>query len=168
MDCKTCQNVLPDLLVDPESGTASEVRVHIATCSTCAGEFEALESMFALLDTWEAPEVSPYFDQKLAVRLREEQQAVPAGWLERLRDRLQFGTGRQFRPALAGALAVAVIAAGGGLGISTLNHSRPARVSAMVNDLQILDNNQQALQQEDQILQDNTPDDPSPAVQPES
>lgn len=168
MNCKTCQNVLPDLLVDPESATAVEVRAHIATCAGCAGEFAELESTFALLEVWEAPEISPYFDQKLAVRLREEQQAPAASWLERMRDRLQFGTGRQFRPALAGALALALIAAGGGIGISTLNHSAPVRVSATVNDLQILDNNEQALQQEDQILQDNVPDEATPVVQPES
>ena len=67
----------------------------------------SLEATFALLDAWQAPEPSPYFDQKLAVRLREEQALAPAGWFERLKSRLLFNTGRQFRPALAGALGIA-------------------------------------------------------------
>ena len=60
----------------------------------------------ALLDAWKAPEPSQYFDQKLAVLLREEQEKEPAGWLERLRERLLWNTGRQFRPALVGAMAL--------------------------------------------------------------
>lgn len=168
MNCKTCHNVLPDLLIDPESRPATEARAHIATCVACAEEFSELEATFALLDAWEAPEISPYFDQKLAVRLREEQQVAPAGWFERLSDRLRFGTGRQLRPALAGALALVLVAAGGGVGISTLSHGHSLHVSATVNDLQILDRNEQALQQEDQILQDNTSQDVDQAVPPES
>lgn len=168
MNCKDCQNVLPAVLIEPQSRTAAEVRAHVATCIACAAELSELEATFALLDAWEAPEISPYFDQKLAVRLREEQQSEPAGWLERLTDRLRFGTGRQLRPALAGALAVVLLAAGGGLGISTLSHNHSVQVSATVNDLQILDKNEQSMQQEDQILQESTPDDPGQVVQPES
>lgn len=168
MNCKNCRNALPDLLMEPESSTAAEARAHIATCVACASELSELQATLALLDAWEAPEISPYFDQKLAVRLREEQRNAPANWFERLSDRLRFGTGRQLRPALAGALALALVAAGGGFGISTLSHSHSMHVSATVNDLQVLDNNEQALQQEDQILQDNTPDEPAQAVQPES
>ena len=62
---------------------------------------------------WQAPEPSPYFDQKLAVRLREEQAEAPAGWFERLKTRLLFNTGRQFRPAIAGALALVLLVGGG-------------------------------------------------------
>jgi anti-sigma factor RsiW len=138
----------------------------MAACPDCAAEFAELQATFALLDTWEAPEISPYFDQKLAVRLREEQAAPPAGWLERMRSRLLFNTGRQFRPAMVGVMALLLIAGGGGIGISTLSHQpqRP-QLSPAVNDLQILDRNEQALEQVDQILQDDTPDDNSDAPQ---
>jgi len=49
------------------------MQAHIESCAACAQEFKSMQATFALLDTWKAPEPSPYFDQKLAVRLREEQ-----------------------------------------------------------------------------------------------
>ena len=159
MNCTTCQKALPDLLFDPAAPANAAARAHIATCPACAQELASFEATFSLLDTWEAPEVSHYFDQKLAVRLREEQAAPAAGWFERLKDRLLFNTGRQFRPALAGAMAIVLLAGGGSIGITTLLRPTQASVSATVNDLQILDNNEQALQQEDQLLQDDNPSD---------
>ena len=157
MNCTTCQKALPDLLFDPAAPANAAARAHIATCPACAQELASFEATFSLLDTWEAPEVSHYFDQKLAVRLREEQAAPAAGWFERLKDRLLFNTGRQFRPALVGAMAILLIAGGGSIGVTTLLHPTQPSVSATVYDLQILDNNEQALQQEDQLLQDATP-----------
>jgi anti-sigma factor RsiW len=163
MNCTTCKAALPDLLLDPSAATAA-AREHLAACPDCAAEFAGLQATMALLETWEAPEISPYFDQKLAVRLREEQTAPPAGWFERLRFRLLFNTGRQFRPAMVGIMALLLIASGGGVGISTLSHhGQQAQLSPVVNDLQILDNNQQALEQVDQLLQDDSPDDNSDA-----
>src|ERR1035437_1215448 len=158
MNCKTFQAALPDLLLDPAAPVSAEARAHVAACAGCAQQLAALQATVALLDTWQAPEVSPYFDQKLAVRLREEQAAPAPGWFERLRTRLLLNTGRQFRPALAGAMALVLIAGGGSFGISTLAHFRavPATpISATVNDLQILDMNEQALQQVDQLLQED-------------
>ncbi|HXE07313.1 MAG TPA: hypothetical protein VN612_05425 [Acidobacteriaceae bacterium] len=156
MNCKTCQSALPDLLLDPAAQSAAGARAHIAGCAECARELASLEAAMSLLDLWKAPEVSPYFDQKLTVRLREEQAASPAGFFERLRTRLQLNTGRQFRPALAGALALLLIAGGSSITFSTLSRSTgPAVVSAPVKDLQILDKNQQALEQVDQLLQEN-------------
>jgi len=140
-----------------------------ASCATCAAEFAALERTFALLDAWHAPEPSPYFDQKLAVRLREEQDRPAAGWWERLRERLLFNTGRQFQPALAGALAAVLVLGGGGYAsLSGFQHSQPVPLSATVNDLQILDRNDQAIQQMDQLLQDDDSNDAAPAAQPAS
>jgi anti-sigma factor RsiW len=158
MNCKACQTAFPDLLLDPAAPASAAARAHIAACAGCAQQLRALEATVALLDTWQAPEVSPYFDQKLAVRLREEQAAPAPGWFERLRTRLLLNTGRQFRPALAGAMALVLIAGGGSFGISTLAHPHTMQVapmSAAVNDLQILDKNEQALQQVDQLLQEN-------------
>jgi hypothetical protein len=59
-------------------------------------------------------------------------------------------------------MALVLIAGGGSFGISTFSHPHTAQVapmSAAVNDLQILDNNEQALQQVDQLLQENAPAD---------
>jgi hypothetical protein len=157
MNCKTCQTELPNLLFDPALPGTAAVRAHIADCSACAQELASIQSTMSLLDSWQAPEVSPYFDQKLAVRLREEQAAPAPGWFEQLKSRLLFNTGRQFRPALAGAMALLLIAGGGGIGISSFTHTGHATVhlSATVNDLKILDKNEQALQQMDQLLQDD-------------
>lgn len=163
MNCTTCKAALPDLLLDPSAANA-EAREHMRACPACAADFAELQATFALLDTWEAPEVSPYFDQKLAVRLREEQAAPPAGWFERLRSRLLFNTGRQFRPAMVGVMALLLVAGGGGVGISTLsNWNNQPKLAPAVNDLQILDKNEQALEQVDQLLQDDSPDDNSDA-----
>jgi anti-sigma factor RsiW len=168
MNCKTCQSAFPDLLLDPAAPANAAARAHIATCAACAQELASFEATFALLDTWDAPEISPYFDQKLAVRLREEQTAPAPGWFEQLKTRLLLNTGRQFRPALAGVMALLLVAGGGGLGISTLSHSRAAAVSATVNDLQILDKNEQAIQQIDQLLQEDDAPADNPADAPPS
>lgn len=154
MKCKDCQSVFLDLLLEPGAPANTAARSHIESCVECKQEFKSLEATFALLDTWKAPEPSPYFDQKLAVRLREEQALAPAGWLERLKSRLLFNTGRQFRPALAGALALVLVVGGGTFAdVSGLLHPTP-QISAAVQDLQIIDKNDQALQTMDQLLQD--------------
>jgi hypothetical protein len=170
MNCKTCQADLPNLLFDPSAPENAAARAHIATCADCARELAAIESAMALLDTWQAPAVSPYFDQKLAVRLREEQAAPAPGWFEQIKTRLLLNTGRQFRPALAGAMALLLIVGGGTVGITTLsNPAQPlpaVHASATVNDLQILDKHADALQQLDQMLQDATPADSNNAAPP--
>jgi anti-sigma factor RsiW len=168
MNCKTCQSVLPDLLLDSAAPSNTAARAHLATCAACANELASLEATFALLDVWHAPVVSPYFDQKLAVRLREEQAAPPAGWFERVKSYLQLNTGRQFRPAMAATLALVLVVGGGGFGIATFPHSQPVQASAPLNDLQILDKNEQALQQMDQLLQDDATDDTNSATPPQS
>jgi hypothetical protein len=154
MNCKDCQSVLLDLLLDPGASLNAAGRSHVESCAKCNQEFKSLEATFALLDTWEAPEPSPYFDQKLAVRLREEQAMPPADWFERLKSRLLFNTGRQFRPALVGALALILLVGGGTFAnLSGIGRSRP-QTSATVQDLQLLDKNDQALQAMDQLLLD--------------
>ncbi len=165
MNCKTCQSVFPDLLLDPAAAGNTAARAHLAACAACARELASLEATFALLDTWQAPVVSPYFDQKMAVRLREEQAAPPAGWFERAKTYLLLNTGRQFRPALVGSLALLLLIGGGSFGIATYpSHStQPVAASAAINDLQILDKNEQALQQMDQLMQEDAPEDASPA-----
>jgi hypothetical protein len=159
MNCKDCQLVLLDLLLDPGAPSNVAARSHVESCAKCNQEFRSLEATFALLDEWKAPEPSPYFDQKLAVRLREEQARAPEGWFERLKSRLLFNTGRQFRPAFAGALALILLVGGGTFAnLSNFGHSA-SQASAAVQDLQILDKNDQALQAMDQLLQDDGPAD---------
>jgi len=159
MNCTTCQGTLPDLLLDPAAPRNAAARAHIATCADCARELASYQATMSLLDAWEAPEISPYFDQKLAVRVREEQANPAPGWFERIQTRLLLNTGRQFRPALAGSLALLLIAGGGTAGITAFQQhpAQAVHVSAAINDLQVLDKNEQALQQVDQLLQDAAP-----------
>lgn len=161
MNCQRCLHSLPDLLLDPTASSNAAARAHLDSCAACSHELHGLQATFDLLGEWHAPEPSPYFDQKLAIRLREEQSAPPATWLELLRSRFLFNTGRQFRPALVAALAFVLVVGGGT--IADLSGFPPrathVQTSATVNDLQILDKNEQALQTMDQLLQNDNPSD---------
>jgi hypothetical protein len=163
MKCIDCKSAIFDLLLDPASPTNAAVRTHIESCAECDREFKSMKATFSLLDTWQAPEPSPYFNQKLAVRLREEEALAPAGWFERLRTRFLFNTGRQLRPALAGALALVLLVGGGTWAdLSGVFRAIP-ETSATVQDLQLLDKNAQTLQTMDQLLQDDSPADDAAA-----
>ena len=160
MNCSVCQAALPDLLLDGDSPAAVGARAHLDHCATCRQQLEELQSTFALLDHWAAPDPSPWFDARLAVRLRQEQAAAPEGFFERLRSRLLFSTGRQFRPVLAGSLALVLALSGGtAMTVSHILHPVSVQASAAVQDLQIIDRNEQALQTMDQLLQDDTTED---------
>jgi anti-sigma factor RsiW len=150
MICRNVKANLPDLLLAPES-VETAVREHVESCADCARELSELRATMAALDAWEAPEVSPYFDGRMQVRLREEREAVPAGWLERMRARLLFGTRMSLRPVAATALAVALLVGGGlyaGFSGQPQHHPVPtAAASPVIQDLQSLDENQQVFQQ---------------------
>ncbi len=98
MNCKEVREHLLDL-AQPTAALNSAAEEHVRGCAACAAELDSLRSTMALLDEWKAPEVSPYFDQRLQGRIREIE-AEPQGWLAWLR-----------RPALA-LVAVALIAVG--------------------------------------------------------
>lgn len=166
MNCRDCQFAFPDLLLDPAASSNAAAREHVASCAACEKELKSLEATFALLDTWQAPEPSLYFDQKLAIHLREEQALAPAGWFERLKSRFLFNTGRQFRPALAGVMALVLVVGGGTFAeLSPFSHPR-IEASATVQDLQILEKNDQALQTMDQLLQEDSSADDSTTAPP--
>ena len=165
MDCKIFQNELPDLVLTPGARPSAGAVAHMKECPPCAEEYLSFQATFATLDAWSAPEPTPYFDQKLAVMLREEQAQPRMGFLERMKSRLLFNTGRTFRPALAGALSLALIAGGGSLFIT--HPAQAPQASATVNDLQILDRNEQAFQELDELQQDDdNPVTPAPPAAP--
>lgn len=154
MNCKTCQTHLPDLLLDDSYAAAHpDVAAHMKSCVLCAKELAELRATFALMDEWTAPEPSPYFDSRLRARVREAAAAQPEGLFERMYTFLRFSTGFHLRSAMAGALML-VILVGGGTFAGFYEHSLHStpQPSATVNDLRILDNNAQALQQMDQLL----------------
>ena len=156
MDCKSFESELMDLVLTPDSTPSVAAVVHMKSCPPCAEEYVSFQQTFSLLDMWKAPEPTPYFDQKLAVLLREEQAAPQMGWFESLMTRLRFNTGRNFRPAMVGALSLALIVGGGSvLVVAPFPSSQPVQASAAINDLQILNRNEQAFQQLDELQQDD-------------
>jgi hypothetical protein len=149
MVCREVKTSLPDLLLAPKQASA-EVRAHVENCAECGKELKELEATMALMDTWEAPEVSPYFDTRMAVLLREEQQTAPAGWLERVRARLTFGNRVNMRPLMAAAMALVVAAGVGtyaGFGGFSPQKTPTVQASPVIKDLQSMDDNAQMYQQ---------------------
>jgi len=111
MNCTEIRETMPDLAVGLLEPTP-EILEHLQACAPCATQLQEFRQTMALLDEWEAPEPSPYFDTRLQARLREEKAAESArasrwfGWLP--------------RPALTIAATVLVAV---GVGVVTLQHS---------------------------------------------
>jgi anti-sigma factor RsiW len=131
MKCNEILELMPDLAAGLTAATP-EVQDHLETCVGCKAKLGEFRQTMALLDEWQVPEPSPYFDTRLQARLREEAAKQPAGWLHWIR-----------RPALAGALALVVV-----LGVSVLERGGDPGVAAVtaapgtaVGDLQALDKN---------------------------
>jgi predicted anti-sigma-YlaC factor YlaD len=97
MKCKEICERMPDLAAGFDAATP-EINKHLNACADCSGKLAELRRTMALLDEWQAPEPSPYFDVRLMARVREERAKV-AGWLFWLR-----------KPALAVAMAVLMVA----------------------------------------------------------
>jgi len=98
-------NELRDQLVEVACGTeaSAEVSKHVESCAACAITLNELRKTMALLDEWEAPEPTPYFDVRLQARMREEKQKAQTSWLD------------WFRKPVLGIAAALLIAAGVGL-----------------------------------------------------
>ncbi len=138
-------NELRDQLVEVACGTEAspEVSKHVESCAACATTLDELRKTMALMDEWEAPEPTPYFDVRLQARLREEKQKAHATWLDWLR-----------KPAL-GIAAALLVAAGVGLmeyhGNSNDAKGPTAKPTQFVagtatGDLQFLDKNSDVIQ----------------------
>ena len=98
---KCNNNDIHELLPDLAAGLATatpEVNDHMRSCAACTETLAEFRKTMALLDEWQAPEPSPYFDTRLNARLREEAAQQPAGWWAWAR-----------RPALGVALAVMMV-----------------------------------------------------------
>jgi len=135
MKCNEILELMPDLAAGLSAATP-ELQNHLQTCKGCEAKLDEFRQTMALLDEWQAPEPSPYFDTRLQARLREEAAKPALGWLHWIR-----------RPALAGAFALMLV-----LGVSILqrggdpgSRNKVATVAATpgtaVGDLQALDKN---------------------------
>jgi hypothetical protein len=138
MKCDEIRERMPDLATGFSEPAAEEGK-HLESCATCAQDLKAMRATMALLDEWQTPEPSPYFDTRLQARLREEMAKPQSGWLNWFR-----------RPVLAAALTVLL---GVGIGLffaqksgiyvrgpqpTTAEISEPGTA---VSDLQTLDKN---------------------------
>jgi predicted anti-sigma-YlaC factor YlaD len=135
MKCEEIRERMPDVAAGFSQATTEESN-HLAGCNGCAEQLKELRATMSLLDEWEAPEPSPYFDVRLQARLREEMAKPQAAWLHWFR-----------RPVLAAALTV-IMGVGVGLFLTHDNgHGKPPMAAAdlepgtPVSDLQTLDRN---------------------------
>ena len=122
MNCQEFSNELPDLLLTPNAVPSPAAVAHLSTCPPCTEEYVSFQQTFGMLDTWSPVEPTPFFDGKLNARVREIQAAPALSWFERMQERLLLNTGRHFRPAMAGALGLALLLGVGGGSFVTLGH----------------------------------------------
>jgi anti-sigma factor RsiW len=153
MNCNEIRELLPILAAAAGMDATTpqpEVDQHIASCKDCATHLRDLQKTMALLDEWQAPEPSPYFDTRLQARLseeRREEMARPhsaAGWFSWLR-----------RPAWAMSLATVMFAGALVVGIANKSYfvepgtiatnppslGLPVEPGTAVGDLQALEKN---------------------------
>jgi hypothetical protein len=151
-NCTGMEAKLAELLLDPAQAPA-KVNAHVAECEDCRRELEGLKATMELLDAWEVPEPSPFFMTRMQARLRQEQEAAPAGWLARkfagFRAELSYGSRLHARPLAAMALTVMLLLGGGAyLDLAVWNQpAQPGPNAAAVHDLQTIDSNAQVLDQ---------------------
>lgn len=140
MKCNEIRELLPDLAAGV-TAAGPDINDHLRSCAGCGETLEEFRKTMALLDEWQAPEPSPYFDTRLKARLREEAAMQPSGWLSWWR-----------RPALAVSLAV-VLVAGTTFYIRNVSGKPPEPIANLpgtaLSDLQVLDKNHDLLSDSD-------------------
>ncbi len=115
-----------------DTASSETKKKHLQVCQSCASEVKELSSLLKLLDEWQTPEPSPYFDTRLRAHLRAERDARKPFW------RVVRSSRFRWRFAVVSGLASALIVYGLFVAprrISTQSGSAP---SAVV-DLQSLD-----------------------------
>lgn len=122
MNCSEIRERMPDVAAGFSQPTADEEK-HLESCAACAEQLKAMRATMALLDEWQTPEPSPYFDVRLQARLREEMARPQAGWVHWFR-----------RPVLAAALTVLM-----GVGVGLL-FTRNSVITEQGPDNSISDN----------------------------
>lgn len=143
MKCNEIREMLPDLAAG-FTAPGIELNDHLRSCAECAGTLSEFRKTMALLDEWQTPEPSPYFDTRLQARLREEAAKQPVSWLAWLR-----------RPVLAASMAIALIAGTTlfiehkGVGNGPVAVAGPLTPGTAVSDLQVLDVNHDVLSDSD-------------------
>ena len=140
MKCNEIRELLPDLAAGLVAAEP-EVNLHLRSCADCGGTLDELRKTMALLDEWQAPEPSPYFDVRLHARLREEAARQQHSWFAWLR-----------RPVMAVSMAVVLVAGASVFWIELYRQKvnpPPVVVGSAVSDLQVLDKNHDMLSDSD-------------------
>ena len=147
MNCKDIRELLPDLAeVGGVDAAAPAIGKHIASCKKCALDLREMRHTMSLLDEWEAPEPSAYFDSRLQARVREEMARPQVSWRNWFRS-----------PAWVMSAAAVLFAGALGLGVAVTHQSYfvetgsittkppalglPIEPGTAVGDLQALDSN---------------------------
>jgi hypothetical protein len=131
MKCAEIRERMPDVAAGFSRLTAEDSN-HLASCTSCAEKLKEMRATLALLDEWQTPEPSPYFDVRLEARLREEiARPQQVSWFNWFR-----------RPVLAAALTI-ILGVGIGLFVAKNpdNPPPPPAPGSAVSDLQTLENN---------------------------
>lgn len=124
MKCDEIRERMPDVAAGFSETTAEESK-HLAGCTACAENLNAMRSTMALLDEWQVPEPSPYFDTRLQARLREEMAKPQPGWLAAWLHWFR-------RPVMAAALTVAL---GVGVGVFFMQTGDSRKPDAPIADV---------------------------------
>src|ERR1700761_9077834 len=135
MTCPEIRNNLAEVVYESRP-LPEEIRKHLAECAGCTAELAEMEATWKLLDEWQAPEPSSFFDAKLYARLRAEQCTAPASFFERAKAWLLYSTNLQMRQLAAGAMATVLVIGGGSFALLDHQPVPPAQTSATVRDLQ--------------------------------
>ena len=144
MKCEEIKDMMLDVAAGAGEATPA-MNEHLRGCTDCMEKFVGMQQTMALLDEWQGPEPSPYFDTRFAARMREER-AKPqrAAWLSWFRA-----------PVLAGALALVLTMVGGVNWFTTRDNGKPlaknsngliqveAPPGTAVGDLQELDKDEE-------------------------
>jgi len=146
MDCKGIQERLPDLAAGIEE-KSPEVEKHVASCKACSAKLHEFEQTMALLDEWQAPEPSPYFDTRLQARLREEMARPPVSWFSRLTHKVFLHPA--WGMSLAAVILMVALVAGnrsyivqtGSISTNPPSLGLPVQPGTAVADLQALEKN---------------------------
>ncbi len=149
MKCNEIRELLPDVAAGLATAEP-EVNLHLRSCTQCAGMLEEFRRTMALLDEWQSPEPSPYFDTRVQARLREEAAKQTHSWFAWMR-----------RPVMAVSMAVVLVAGVSVFWVEQNYYSKPQPVvvGSAVSDLQTLDNNHDMLSDSDPDSADSLLDD---------
>jgi hypothetical protein len=134
MNCNEIRERIPDVAAGFWEASPDDGK-HLETCAACAEALKGMKATMAVLDEWQVPEPSPFFDVRFQARLREEMAKPTASWLYYFR-----------RPMMAAALTV-ILGLGIGMYVTNgrISESRQPMAEmepgTAVSDLQALEKN---------------------------